>query len=83
MGQLDDAVTAHAAARDAIPDAELAAAELVAEARRAERTAREALWAAIVQATEQGMQQSEIVRRTGLARESVRRILRRAGVEAD
>jgi hypothetical protein len=79
MGQLDDAAEAYRAAvakLDAARAAVPAAREELAEARTA-------LAAAMVMAARSGMTQTEIIRRTGYTRESVRRILRAGGVTAD
>jgi hypothetical protein len=54
----------------------------VAAARAAVPTAREVLAGEIVEAYRAGMRVGEIARLSGYGREQVRRILRRAGVEA-
>lgn len=79
MGHLDDAAGAYRAAL-----ARLDAARAAVPAARDEvDQARAGLAEAIVEAARDGMLQVEIVRRTGYARESVRRILRAGGIEAD
>ena len=81
MGPLDTAVKAHRAAQAALArEQETARARIQAARERAEET-REALAAAIVAEANAGMTQVEIIRRTGYARETVRTILRRGGVE--
>lgn len=80
---LDRATTAH---RKALADLEAArakAAVLVESAREAVAKTRADLAGAIVEAANQGVPQVDIIRATGYARESVRRILRDGGVEPD
>ena len=79
---LDAAVLALAAAEDAEEAAKLKAASLVADARAGVAEARKVRDRAIVDAYQAGARQRDIVARTGLTRESVRRILRAGGVEA-
>lgn len=83
VGLLDDAVKAHHAAKAGLAKEQEAARERVRAARERFETTRRALADAIVAEAERGMTQVEIIRRTGYARETVRTILRRGGVEAD
>jgi predicted transcriptional regulator len=80
---LDAAIAAYQQARDAVPAAQEDARRLVADARSEADRARQRLAAAIVSAARRGMRQKEIVARTGYTRETVRRILREGGIEAD
>lgn len=79
-GQMDlqVAVERYRAAQAAIPRAEARAKQIVADARARRDQARVKLAAAIVEADEQGIRQSEIVAITGYTRESIRRIIRNA-----
>lgn len=79
LDDLEAAVDAYEAAQDRVTEAERA----LAEARAAVPGVRSQLHAAIVAAAEAGRRQFEIVEVTGYTRETVRRILRAAGVEAD
>lgn len=79
---LDTAVAAYQQARDAVPEAQAAAQELVAEARAKVERKRVELAAAIVRAAKAGMRQKDIATETGYTRETVRRICREAGIEA-
>jgi uncharacterized membrane protein len=79
MGHLEDAAGAYHAALARLDAARAA----VPTARTEVEQARVELAAAIVDAARGGMAQIEIIRLTGYARESVRRILRNGGVEAD
>jgi len=79
---VDDLVAAVDAYRRA--QAEVAQAQDELASKRAAVPERRAdLAAAIVRAARAGMRQRDIVDVTGYARESVRRILRAAGIEAD
>ncbi|HEV8174334.1 MAG TPA: hypothetical protein VGP91_11875 [Actinoplanes sp.] len=76
---LDEAATSYRRAQAAL--AELQAQ--VGTARANVESARAELAEAIVEAARRGMRQVEIVQRSGYTRESVRRIVRAAGIEAD
>jgi hypothetical protein len=77
LTDLEQATKAYADAQAAVVDAQLALAE-----RRADvPAARQRLAEAIVAASKAGVRQRDIVDTTGYSRESVRRILRAAGVE--
>lgn len=80
---LDAAVTALREAQDAEQRAKDEAAQIVADARARVSESRRQLHAAIVDASLSGIRQKTIVERTGMTRESIRRILRAGGVEAD
>lgn len=80
---LDAAVVAYQQAQAAITGAQEAARALVADARTKAERARLDLAAAIVTAARGGMRQKTIVEKTGYTRETVRRICREAGVEAE
>lgn len=80
---LDAAVRAYQKARDAVPVAQEKAAQLVADARAEVDRTRGQLADAIVAAYNAGARQVDLVEATGYTRESIRRILRAAGVEAD
>jgi hypothetical protein len=82
VGQIEDAVAAYARARADIERAEAKARDMVASARERAAQAQQDVWAAIVAEATAGVTQVELIRRSGLARETVRRILRRGGVEA-
>jgi CRP-like cAMP-binding protein len=78
LKDLEMAAQAYADAQAAVVDAQQALAD-----RRADvPVARQRLADAIVAATRAGVRQRDIVDVTGYSRESVRRILRAAGVEA-
>lgn len=79
MGHLDAAAEAYRAAVARLDEARAA----VPAARADVEQARAELAAAMVEAARGGMSQVEIIRRSGYARESVRRILRAGGVEAE
>lgn len=79
LDDLEAAVRAYRAAQDAVGAAE----QRVAEAKAAVPGARERLHAAIVAAGRAGARQRDLVAVTRYNRESVRRILRAAGVEPD
>jgi hypothetical protein len=83
MGQLDDAVKAHRAAQAGLEAAKAKAHQTVEAARERTEETRQALAEAIVAEAQAGTAQVEIMRRTGYARETVRTILRRGGVEAE
>jgi hypothetical protein len=78
LSDLERAAREYAAAQDAV----VAAQESLAQTRANVPVARERLARAIVAATLAGVRQVEVMRVTGYSRESVRRILRAAGVEA-
>jgi hypothetical protein len=80
---LDAAIVALRDAQDAEDAAKVRAAELVADARAAVADRRRELHSAIADAYRGGLRQKDLVERTGMTRESIRRILRAAGVEAD
>lgn len=81
--QLSDAVKAYRAAQAGLERAQAEAAERVARARELLAQRRIELGAAMVAAAEAGDRQVEIIRVTGLSRETVRAELRRGGVEPD
>jgi acyl-CoA reductase-like NAD-dependent aldehyde dehydrogenase len=83
MGQLDDAVQAYRAAQAGLSTAKQRARDIVTSAQERERETRERLAAAIVAEAQAGTAQVDIIRRTGYARETVRTILRRGGVDPD
>lgn len=84
---LDAALRALQRAEDDLPRArERAAArsrEIIAAAQSKVDRAREQLHAEIVAEYRRGVRVGELARRTGYNRETIRRILRGAGVEAD
>jgi multidrug resistance efflux pump len=77
--RLDDAANAYRHAQATLADAR----GRVNQARADIEQARVELAEAIVDAARAGMRQVEIVRRSGYTRESVRRICRAAGIDAD
>jgi hypothetical protein len=83
MGQLDEAAKAHRAAQAGLEAAKAKARQMVRAARERADETREALAEAIVAEALEGVTQVEIIRRSGYARETVRTILRRGGIEAD
>ena len=83
MANLEAAVEAYRAAQDQLPDVEAKAAAMVQQHRALLDRRRAELAAAIVAASEAGARQVDIIRITGYARESVRRILRAGGVERE
>lgn len=80
---LDRAVEAYAKAREAIPAAQVRAKKVVADARVAADLARLKLADEIAAAAERGVRQKVLVERTGYTRETIRRILREHGIEAE
>ena len=84
---LDDAVRVLKAAEANVPRAEQRAEErarqIKAEARARVERARQALHEAIVTEYGRGARQVDLVKRTGYTRETIRRILRAAGVEPE
>jgi hypothetical protein len=76
---LEEAVAAYDQARGRIDHAKAGVEEARAEAERK----RQALAAAVVAEARGGARQVDIIRRTGLARETVRRYLRAAGITPD
>jgi hypothetical protein len=74
---LEAAARAYAEAQQSVVDAQ----DALADARAQVPVARERLAAAIVAASVAGTRQVDVMRVTGYSRESVRRILRAAGVE--
>lgn len=78
-GDLEAATAVYRAAQAAVSDAERALVQAKADV----PAARERLHAAIAKAARAGMKQVELISITGYNRESIRRILRAAGVEAD
>lgn len=83
MDQLGEAVKAFKAAQASLPGAQQRADKLVADARGKIDDTRKALAAAIVEEYQNGARVSDLARRTEYNRESIRRILRTAGVEAE
>lgn len=83
IDDLEAATRAYHEAQAAVDDAQAAARQLVIDARAKVDQKRTELADAIVQAARDGVRQTDIVRVTGYARESVRRILRAGGVEPD
>jgi ElaB/YqjD/DUF883 family membrane-anchored ribosome-binding protein len=81
--RLEAAVQRWHAAQDAVPEAREAAQKLVNDARDRVEQARLRLADAIVEAARGGMRQRDLVAATGYNRESIRRILRAGGIEAD
>ena len=79
LDDLEAAVRAYREAQDAVGDAE----RNLAVVRAHVPEARAKLAEAIVRAARAGVRQRDIVAVTGYTRESVRRILRAAGVEPD
>jgi hypothetical protein len=81
---LDKALRAYRAAQEAVPAAQERARAVVADARAKVDRTRERLAVAIVDAYDNGdgARVKDLAARTGYTRESVRRILRAAGVEA-
>jgi hypothetical protein len=79
---LDAAIRAFQAARDAVPAAQDRARAVVADARTKVEQTRARLAAAIVTAYQHGARVTDLAARTGYNRESIRRILRAAGIEA-
>ena len=80
---LEAAVRAFRDAQAGLPSAQASARQLVADARARLDRARAALAQAIVAAAQSGVRQRDLVKLTGYNRESIRRILRNNGVEAD
>jgi hypothetical protein len=80
---LEAAVRAFRTAQAGVPAAQESARQLVADARARLERARAALAVAIVAAAQSGVRQRDLVAATGYNRESIRRILRTHGVEAD
>ena len=78
-GELEAAASAYRAAQAAVGDAERA----LAAAKQDVPAAREKLHAAIATASRSGMKQVELISITGYNRESIRRILRAAGIEPE
>ena len=83
MATLEDAVEAYRGAQARLAEVEAEAAAIVRAQRDLIEQCRVELAAAIVDAAEHGRRQVEIIQVTGYARETVRRILRAGGVEAD
>jgi hypothetical protein len=83
LDDLEAATRAYRDAQAAVDDAQAAARQLVVDARATVDVKRAELADMIVAAARAGVRQTEIVRVTGYTRESVRRILRAGGVEAD
>jgi hypothetical protein len=83
VATLEDALEAFRAAQARVPEAEAAAKTLIADARAGVEQARADRDAAIVAEAMAGVAQVDIIRRTGMGRESIRRILRAGGVEPD
>jgi hypothetical protein len=85
-GQVDQvavALRALRAAQAGVPRAEQRAKDLVKAARDQEKQAREGLAAAIVAAYQAGARVGELASRAEYNRESIRRILRKAGIEPE
>jgi len=85
-GHVDQVERALAALRDAeagVTQAQERGRQLVADARASVDGARVGLHAAIVEAYLGGARVSDLTRRSGYNRETIRRILRAADVEAD
>ena len=83
MANLEAAVEAYRDAQAKLSEVEAEAAAIVRAQRDLIEQCRAQLAAAIVDAAEHGRRQIEIIRVTGYSRETVRRILRGGGVEAD
>ena len=83
MDQLAGAVRALRTAQADVPRVEVRAKELIAAARVRVDEARAALAAVIVAEYLAGERVGELAARSGYTRETVRRILRAGGVEAD
>ncbi|GIF71920.1 hypothetical protein [Asanoa siamensis] len=83
MDQLGEAVRAFKAAQAALPRAEERADQLVADARARISEARAALAAEIVAEYENGARVNDLAHRSGYTRETIRRILRAAGIPPD
>ena len=80
MDQLGEAVKAFKAAQAGLPRAEERAEQLVADARAKIDEKRRALAAAIVAEYENGARVNDLARRSDYTRETIRRILRAAGI---
>jgi hypothetical protein len=81
VDQLGEAVRAFKAAQAGVPRAEERAAQLIVAARTRVDTARQALAAVIVTEYQAGVRVAELARRADYSRETIRRILRAAGIE--
>lgn len=83
VDQLGEAVRALKTAQAGVPRAEERARRLVADARARVDSARADLAGLIVAEYERGVRVAELARRAEYNRETIRRILRAAGVEPD
>jgi len=83
VANLETAVEAYRRAEDAVARAQVDAQALVEAARQQRTQARERLAEAIVAAARGGARQVDLVKITGYTRETIRRILRAGGIEAD
>jgi len=83
VDQLGEAIAEWVDAREDIARAAERAAQVKADARERAEAARLVLADAIVEAYLDGGRVGQLARRTGYTRESIRRILRTAGVAAD
>jgi outer membrane murein-binding lipoprotein Lpp len=83
VDQLAEAVRALRAAQAAVPRAEARARESVRQARERVEQARERVAEQVVADYVAGARVAELARRSGYSRETIRRILRAAGIAAD
>ena len=81
--RVEDAARALKAAESAVDRAEERARALIAAARERVSAARSELHEAIVREYLEGARVGELARRSGYSRETVRRVLRAAGVEPE
>lgn len=79
---LDAALAGYERALAELPRAEERAKRVTAEARRKVDEARATLHAAIVEAYQDGARVGQLATRTGYNRETIRRVLRAAGIAA-
>lgn len=83
MANLDDAARAYRAAAAAVEATREANEQRLRTAREKAEAARLVLAEAMVEAAQDGLKQTEIIRISGYSREHVRTILRAGGVESD
>jgi len=83
MANLDDAARAYRAAVAAVEATKQANEQRLRTARDKAEAARLALAEAMIEAAQDGVKQTEIIKVSGYSREHVRTILRAGGVESD
>jgi len=83
MDHVGTALSRLRAAQDAVPRAEERGKQLVADARAEVEAARAKLAETIVAAYLEGAKVGDLAKRSEYNRETIRRILRAAGIEAD